>query len=308
MTAYRNYKHLIYRFILACCLVLLVSPSYAALGDQRFSISVALGVHRPALEDLNQGEFKSPLSGLATMVDFETDETSQQQIYFPNTLPELGFGGNAALELQWTLSEKYVFIFGASTWEGGSSSIRAGALAIQGVDSDVINVRSASLTYNEYYFGLRVNVISLPRRYKVFYRFTLNEIFDIDYRENLQFFYQNGPAEGVNKSIILETQATGVLALQLGIGGEYFLNKWLSIGVDASYLMGLKRAHLQEAREPRKNFLFSDNLSLWLPQRISPETGNLEYLSEEAANSNDYKPIKLNFDGWKIMIRMAAHY
>ncbi len=280
----------------------------AAVAESRFSIGPTLGLHAPALEDLNEGEFRSPIAGIATIVNFEDDTQTQERIYIENPLPPIGLGTNGGLELQWIYDARWSIIVGGSTWEATTSAEVFGPFAIQGVRSDVINVRSATISYNEFYFGLRHNVAIRPDRYKIYYRATLNEIFDIDYKENLEFHYLTGPAEGVNKSVILQTQATGVLAIQTGFGVEYLLSDWFSLAFDATYLVGLRRATLQENGEAKKDFLFSDNLNLWLPQRIGPESGNLEYLAPEAANKDDYRPLRLNFDGWKLLLRFNVRF
>ncbi len=289
----------------ALCVLVALAPR-AVFAESKFSLGPFLGMHRPVVEDLNEGEFKSPISGMATIVNFQDDTQTQERIYIQNPLPALGIGANAGLELQWAYNAKYSVIVGGSSWEASSSASVQGPFAIQGVRSDVITVRTATLSYNEFYVGLRRNTVIVPDKFKLYYRATLNEIFDIDYRENIAFNYLNGPAAGVNKSVILETQATGVLALQTGIGVEFFLLKWLSFSADASYLIGLRGASLQENGDPKQDFLFSDNLNLWLPQRIGPESSNLEYLSQEAANKEDYRPLKLNFDGWKLLFRINA--
>ncbi len=291
-------------FPVLCVLVALVPR--AVFAESKFSIGPFLGLHRPVVEDLNEGEFKSPISGVATIVNFQDDTQTQERIYIQNPLPPLGIGANGGLELQWAYNAKYSVIVGGSTWEASSSASVQGPFAIQGVRSDVITVRTATLSYNEFYVGLRRNAVIVPKKFKVYYRATLNEIFDIDYRENIEFNYLNGPAAGVNKSVVLETQATGVLAVQTGIGVEFFLSKWLSFSADASYVIGLRSASLQENGDPKQDFLFSDNLNLWLPQRIGPESSNLEYLSQEAESKEDYIPLKLNFDGWKVLFRINA--
>ncbi len=301
-----NHFYITNTLIAVLCL-LLTSYCQAAPGAGEFSVTSYLGLHQPAIDDLNRGELLSPISGTATIVDFETDLTSTKRIFFENPLAPMEFGVNAGIELQWRLDDKWFLIFGGGTWEAASRSTREGPFAIQGVDTWVENVRSVKLSYTEFFLGLRRDVWMGDKRHKLFYRITLNEMFDIDFQENLLFRYKEDPAKGVNKTILMNSQATGILALQPGFGWEYFLNKWMSLGVDASYFVGLRRADLQENGAPRRDFLFSDNLNLWLPQRIGPG-GTLEYLGPNALHAEDYRPIKLNFDGWKVLLRLSIHY
>ncbi|HGX93418.1 MAG TPA: hypothetical protein ENK35_08900, partial [Candidatus Tenderia sp.] len=138
----------------ALCVLVALAPR-AVFAESKFSLGPFLGMHRPVVEDLNEGEFKSPISGMATIVNFQDDTQTQERIYIQNPLPALGIGANAGLELQWAYNAKYSVIVGGSSWEASSSASVQGPFAIQGVRSDVITVRTATLSYNEFYVGLR---------------------------------------------------------------------------------------------------------------------------------------------------------
>lgn len=294
------------RFISSFLLIVLVAPSVMAKEEPKLSVGTYMGFYRPALEDLNQGEFQSPIAGEAQVIN-DQDELDTVEVVFPNPLPELGMGVNSGLEFQWRLNEKYTFLIGGGTWEATSRAVRSGGFYLQGEASDVINERAAKISYNEFYFGFRHDVLNLPKKYDVFYRLTLNEVFDIDYREDLVFLYTSGPAVGVKKTMVLQTQATGLLMLQPGFGFNYHLRDWLTIGMDAAYVVGLRRVTLRDGKQSF-NFLSTDNLSLWLPQRLNPSTGNLEYLAANPEDRNDYTTMRLNFDGWKAHFTMKIHF
>lgn len=265
------------------------------------SLGAYMGLYRPALEDLNQHEFKSPIAGTATLTN--TDGNVTVPIFFPNPLPELELGVNAGLELEWFIADKYSMLIGAGTWESTSRATIDGAFAIQGVRSEVRNDRLAKISMNEFYLGIKRKVIDRPRRYNLSYRVTLNEMFDIDYREDFVFTYLTGPAQGFKKVIILQSQATGLIGIQSGISGEYFLRDWLTVGVDFDYLVGVKQARLRDG-SLKSSFLSTDNLNLRLPQILSPQ-GDLQYLEEDGS---EYHTMKLNFDGWKLLFRLKLLY
>lgn len=291
------------RILVSLVLLLVIPLSYAE--ETRLSVGTYLGFYRPALEDLVDHEFKAPIAGSADVVGIDGNTSSQ--ILFPNPLPRLGLGTNAGLEFLWKLNDKYDFIVGADTWEAFSRALAKGGFFLQGQFSEVISERTAKISYNEFYFGFKYNVIHSPKKYKAYYRLTLNEIFDIDYREDLIFLFTSGDAEGVKKSMILESQATGLLMLQPGFGVDYFVNEWLSFGVDASYMIGFKRVHLGNGND-KVDFLSTDNINIWLPQRLDPDTGNLQYLSQNPVNEDDYTTIKLSFDGWKALVKMNIYF
>ncbi len=292
-----------FRLSVFVVLSLMFSQSFAE--ESRLSVGTYLGFHRPALEDLVDHEFKAPIAGIADVVNI--DGNTQSQILFPNPLPKLGFGTNAGLEFAWTLNDRYDFIIGGSTWEAYVRSLAEGGFFLQGQFSEVVSERTAKISYNEFYFGFKYNLIRSPKKYKAYYRLTLNEIFDIDYREDLIFLFTSGDAAGVKKSMILESQATGLMMLQPGFGMDYFVRDWLSFGFDASYMLGFKRVNLGNANH-KVDFLSTDNVNIWLPQRLDPVTGNLQYLSQEPVDQDDYTTIKLSFDGWKALLKMNIYF
>jgi hypothetical protein len=286
--------------------ILLLYASAAWCDPGKLSVGTYLGLHQPSLEDLNQHEFKSPLAGQADVL-VEAGNSQTHALLFPNRLPGLGVGVNAGLEFLWELSDKYDFLVGGSTWEARSRAITSGGFYLQGQTADVVNERTAKLSYNEFYFGLRYNLVRSPKKYRAYYRLTLNEMFDVDYREDLVFLYTSGDAEGIKKSIILQSQATGLLLLQPGVGVDYFINDLVSVGVDASYVVGLRRITLRDGVS-KVDFQSTDNVSLWLPQRISPDTGNLQYLHVNPESGDDYSAIRLNFDGWKVSCKLNIYF
>lgn len=291
------------RLLVSLLLLLTSSLSYAE--ETRLSVGTYLGFHRPALEDLVEHEFLAPIAGNAEVVDINGNTNSQ--ILFPNPLPRLGLGANAGLEFLWQLNEKYDFIVGAGTWEAYSRALAEGGFFLQGQFSEVVSERTAKISYNEFYFGFKYYLSRSSKKYRAYYRLTLNEIFDIDYREDLIFLFTSGDAEGVKKSMILESQATGLLMLQPGFGVDYFMTDWLSFGFDASYMIGFKRVHLGNGNH-QVDFLSTDNINIWLPQRMDPETGNLQYLSQNPVDADDYTTIKLSFDGWKALLKMNIYF
>jgi hypothetical protein len=292
------------RVLLLLVASLVCAQSLAAGKD--LGVGIYLGVHKPALEDLNDNEFKSPIGGFATVFTGQ-GSNEQRRLNFQNPLPDLELGVNGGLEFQWLIDNDYSFVFGGGTWEATSRAVTSGGFYIQGAPADVINERVAKLSYNEFYFGLKRNIADIDGKYKLYYRLTLNEVFDVDYREDMVFLYTAGKAEGIKKTTILQSQATGLLMLQPGFGTDYFFREWLSVGVDASYVIGLKRLTLRDGTSDT-NFLQTDNLVFWLPQKVGSSSGELEYLNHDFQELSDYSTIRLNFDGWKLLFKMNIYF
>ncbi len=292
--------------LLLLLLVSMVSLPAMAASDKSLGVGIYLGVHRPALEDLNDHEFKSSIGGFATLFA-GSGNNLQIPLNYQNPLPALEMGANGGLEFQWRLNDDYAFLFGGGNWEATSRAVAAGGLYVQGDPADVISERVAKLSYNEFYFGLKRNVVDIDSKYKLYYQLTLNEVFDIDFREDMVFLFTAGKAAGVKKTIILQSQATGLLMLQPGFGMDYFFDDWLSVGVETSYVIGLKRPTLRDGTSGT-NFLPTDNLTFWLPQRVDAASGNLGYLRQDFKTIEDYSTIRLNFDGWKLLFKMNIYF
>ncbi len=268
------------------------------------SVEFFAGLHDPSLEALSEQEFKSPIIGAANIL-LTGGDGERRILSFNNPLPDLEPSMNAGFELGMFYSAETKLILGLSTWEATSRAHAYGEFAVQGETAEVFNERLARISYNEFYFGLRSTIVRRDT-YSVYYRATLNELFDIDYREDITFSFLTGPAEGVDKTLILKSQATGLLAVQPGIGFEYYFRDWMSMGFEASYLIGLRRMKLRDASS-EVSFLVTDNLTVWSPQRVGPN-GSLQSLNAGATDADDYDDMKLSFDGWKALFRFGLHF
>lgn len=202
------------------------------------------------------------------------------------------------------MSDKYWFLMGGGTWEGSSEGAASGILPIQGVLSRATNVRRGKLSYNEFFMGWRYNAIRRPEKRNLYYRISLHEIFDIDYREDWAFLFQDGPVQSFRKNMVIQSQGTGVLLLQVGVGAEFFLRQWLSVGLESGYAFGIRKFTLRDS-SLRTDFLPTDNLFVDVPIRPNPATQNIEYNAEDGSG---YKDMKLSFNGWKALFRVNIYY
>ena len=137
-----------------------------AAANKNLGVGIYMGVHRPALEDLNNGEFKSAIGGFATVFNGQGNNETKR-LNFQNPLPGFELGVNSGLEFQWRINNDYSILFGGSTWAATSRALTSGGFYLQGAPADVINERIASLSYNEFFFGVRRNVVDLEGKYKI---------------------------------------------------------------------------------------------------------------------------------------------
>ncbi|MDX9741343.1 MAG: hypothetical protein RBT81_09225 [Gammaproteobacteria bacterium] len=290
-----------------CVALLLGFVAHPVVADERrWSVSPVLGAHSPRLTALNKGEFKAPLPGRGRLIFDQADAGQDFDFVVNNPLPEMGSGAEGGLEIGFRLDERNTLFFGASVWEGGSTSAVRTEMPFQGVMTPVGYERSGRLSNFQYFLGWQRTLLSEAKKFRLHGRFALHEIFDIDYREDLVFGFDTG-AETFKRIIVMESQATGLLMAQLGLSGEYFLVSWLSIGADLGYTLSLRRFELGNA-SLSTDIQAEDNLNFRTPAQLNAQQ-RLTYLAEARSYSDvTYRDMELGFDGWRMAFRVNMYF
>lgn len=300
------------RAVAAGSLVILILMQTAAAAAEenlakRFSVAPLLGVYSPTLHQLNKGEFKAPLPVRGRIVFQSTGENTNYDLVVNNTLPDINYGTEAGIEFKLALTPRDALLFGASSWEGVATSVMQTELPFQGVLSPAVYERSGRFSYFQYFLGWERALFEPKGRLRMHGRLMLHEVFDIDYKEDLVFAFQGGPAETFKRLIVMESQATGVLMFQLGLGAEYQARDWLSFAFDAGYAFNPRRFHLGSARL-KTDIQPDDNIDMKLPAQVD-SSGTLYYLS--TANSYDdvaYRKVDLSLNGWRALFRVNFYF
>ena len=292
------------KLALTAVMVLVHTVAVAQEKEKIWTVSPFLGVSSPELKLLNEGEFKSPILGSGVLVF--ADDVMSDSFFFKidNDLPEIGFGTNAGLEFQLALNSRDAFVMGTSIWEGISTSVVTTEIPFQGVLSKAALERTGNISAMQFFLGWKRNIVHRPEKFNLYTKFTLHEIFDVDYKEDLVFAFQSGPAETFKRLIVMESQSTGILMFQLGVGLEYFMRDWLSFGIDTAYAIGANEFELGNGKIT-SDFLSGDNISLTLPTRVVD--GKLRYLTDNNGVMR-YEEMKLKFDGWQLLFRFNIYY
>jgi hypothetical protein len=281
--------------------VLLLYSHTVYAQDWVWSVSPLLGIYSPQLGDLNDKEFRAPLPGVGGIV---IDQAASESFSFTihNPLPKIRFATEAGIEFQLQLDSKNSLLFGIGSWEGMSTSVIKTEIPFQGELSQVIYERSGRVSTTQYFLGYRRNLFIKNKR-RLYARVTLNELMDVDYKEDLVFGFLSGPAEGFKRVFVTESQATGILMLQLGMGGEFFVRDWIALGFDVGYMKGIDGSRLGNISQ--KNDLQSgDSLALVQPAAEGPD-GKLWYLSNDGST---YRRLYLDFDGWRALVRVNFYF
>jgi len=102
---------------------------------------------------------------------------------------------------------------------------------------------------------------------------------------------------------------------QFGLGGEYFLNKQMSIGMEAGYVLSPRSFELGSTNAD-DDFQLGDNFSIFVPVRPSSSSSPLGVIDPSTDASQDWTNVavpfpqnmKLRFDGWKLALRFTIYY
>lgn len=278
---------------------------WALEGERNWGMSPYLGLYNPSLKLLNEGEFVAPYEGTATLVDiFGSNNNVTVPFVFRAPMPPLDPGALGGLEFQWRLNEKYSLLIGGSSWEASSSSTSQGFFPVQGAFESVLAQRKGDISFSEFYLGLRYNVIHKPKKHDFYIALSLHELFNVRYSEEFSALFLSGPPRSFRRSIVVDTSATGMLLLQGTGGGEWFINDWFSLGVEAGYCFGLKSLRLGNGHLTT-DFNQNDNLFLEIPIIENPTTNNIQY---KLASGGQYQDLRLNFDGWKALLKATIYF
>lgn len=295
---------------LLCAALLLPAAAWAQeeAGDRghRWSVSPYVGLHQPELKALNKGEFNAPYEGTAQIVN-PAGNNQEGNFSYNTPLPEFDPGAITGLQFAWHLNERHSFLAGMSTWQATSTIGSRGLFPLQGSFENMSATRKANLSYNEYYLGWRYNIKTRSERFRFYTSATLHQLYDIDYREDFTAVFLSGDARTFRKTIVIQAQSTGLPLLQGALGGEWFVVDWLSIGFEGALTYTLKDTEMAGvAPAPiRSDFLATDNVQVSPPMRVDAATRNMTHKSEPGG---DYQILKLNFDGWKALLKVTLYY
>ncbi len=275
--------------------------------QKRWSIAPVLGVHSPRMTRLNEGEFRSPLPGRGRVIFQDSGENTDYDFLINNRLPSIDYGTEAGIEFRYLMNPRLSLILGASGWEGVSTSAVQTEIPFQGSLTSAAYERSGSISYFQYYLGVQRILVRKPKKYDIYGKITLNEVLDIDYKENMVFGFQGSNGDTFKRIIEMQSQATGLLMFNLGIGGEYFLRSWISLGLDLGYTLSADKIRLGNATL-KSDIQEEDNLNFRTPVQLD-ENNQLTYLAEASSfDEVSYRKLELGFDGWRTLFRINFYF
>ncbi len=242
-----------------------IAMNVVAAEEPYWGFSIVLGGHLPQLEAIDDGLFQADLLGDATVLireggnaiaaDTQVVDSNKTEIIpfsYSNRIEPVKLGAFGAFEFAWHASPRNALIFGLGSWEKTALNVTSDNLPLQQyfVRNVVDSERRGRISYTEYTFGWRHDFRSTGK-FRYYSRLSLHEVFDIDYREDYVFRFVSTPIPdllGVRRDLVLEAQTASLFMAQIGGGVEWMLADWLSIGLEAGYLLGERDFQLRDIK------------------------------------------------------------
>ncbi len=289
------------------CLAVLLLVSYACQAQEdetKWSLTPLIGINAPSLDQINNDVFPAPVQWSGNIVVQPTGTPQTEVVTVVNPLPKIQFATEGAIELGYNFDSNNALVLGYGTWEGSSSSTSRTVLPFQGIFSQVFFQRTGKFSYNSFSIGWRHKLFADHGKWRLSTNVGLRELYDIDYREDMVFLFQTGPAQSFKRIVSVNPQATGVAMLRLGLDGEYFPVHWLSIGVRGGYDFGFQKFSLNNA-SIKSDLQSNDNVgTILLPIRPGSD-GKIQYLLPDGSGYNN---LRVSMDGWELMLGVTFYH
>ncbi len=292
-----------------------ISASSNTSWDSFWSASIYLGEHRPALTQIYQNVFIAPLTFSDGEILLDTGETIEATREFRNDLEPLQGGNEFGGEFEWVFSKYFSVFAGLSSWESQEAiSTATGKVLVEKREAEAFNVRTVKMSYNQAFLGTRISLLHKPRRYRFYTRLSLNSIFDFDYFEKFSFTFDANDfpkAQGIKevdsfkRVMITQARATAILALQGGLGFDYYFTDQWALSFAGGYVLGSSNFSLSSINV-KHNVLDKDGMGeILYPVAENPEDRKGYYLTAETLK---YKRLSLDLSGWKAAITLRFSY
>jgi hypothetical protein len=246
--------------------------------------------------------------------------TEIQSFRFDNPVPEVGIASLGGIEFQWHANDRHSLILGVGSMEKVSINRVINNMPMQQyfVSNKVLSERRAKISYTEYTLGWRYNIFRNSAVH-IYTRLTLHEVFDIDFRDDFTFVFLDSPIPdlvGVRRVMVAQAQTAALAMGQIGLGAEWFIRDWFSLGFEGGYMMGERDFTLRDV-VLRDDFLSGDNVSRNGTPYTRLADGTLGYLAYDATPESvadpstrdaNYHPMLLRFDGFRFLFRASIYF
>jgi len=260
--------------ILILLLILIGSTEPAWAEGKNWDFQIFTGYSSAALNTLNEKKlnetsFIPPKVGGSPAIDGR---------------PMFGF------ELEWKVRPRFSLVLVTSFWEGESTAVEQGENTFQ--DFGIVPfsaVRKTRVTFNEYGLRGRYHLLQEPNRYRLFFEVGFFDQVKVTYREDYNYVFQVKDQQFL-RNVLSEATSRGGYLFEWGIGGDYYLTRWLAIVLAVNYRIG--KATPLYYKSYRHTFLEQDALGEAIPGSPGfPKAGDPVFVRDGI--------LKMELTGWQ---------
>lgn len=209
--------------------------------ESRWSIGYIMGYYKPSLKTLRRVINDSSLAieqdpNFLLPGSIKDVNRSDRNITVSNIKEKFNYG----IEAQYRIKERHSLTFTISIWEGRGKSEDLYDLPILTLDDTVLAPRSAAynITINQFWIGWRYNLFDNKEHSTLFTNIEFLGV-SLSHLTMDSLIKVVAPEFGLSFASVSSTEARGLAyTSRIGMGGEYFLRKWLSFGIKLNYVIG----------------------------------------------------------------------
>jgi|SRR5579863_1487978 len=255
-----------------------------------FSVSIIGGIYQPSLNTINR-ILGNPHQAILQDPNYLLPHNPVLPVEVRDIVTaRLSGNANYGVEAQWDVTQKFSLVATVSFWQGSSTAQDVITTFIRQDLPPIEAPRSAryQVSVSQFWLGWKYNLIRDPELGRIYVDvgvlgfsladLTMDTLFKVALPDQ-------------NFGSTSETEARGLAyTARLGLGGEYFLTTWLSLGMDVNYVIGTV-TDLKVRRFFQQNFSSTPvppSQSLQPPSVPVPQGGDqVRYATVQTENISD---------------------
>lgn len=301
--------------LVASLFYLLLTTGVALSAETRegWIFTPSVGINKLALETFYDTVYKAPFVGAVEITtdlpeDVEgANQYPKEPFYFKNDLEQRPIDVEAGLVMRRNFGESNDFYIGINAWETRAQAQTVTVtFPMQGEKYNRATYsRTGKLSYTQYFLGLRHYLNKRSAKFTSYVNLGIHEIYDVDYEDKNIFEFISGPPKGFKRVFIFKSQATGLLMMQFGLGGEYRFADRFSIGAEGAYAVHILDGALKGIRvvnDTNEGDRIKNPPNILSPVNPLNEAGALD------VDGATYNKVNLRFDGWHLLLKFNIEF
>lgn len=230
------------------------------------------------------------------------NEKLQERVAIPPRVggsPGIHGGPVFGVEAEWRVRPRFSLIALTSFWEGESTAVESNEILFQ--DFGIVpftGKRITRVSFTEYGLKGRYHLAEERRRYRLYIELGFIDQVNVRYTEDFSYIFEANGQQFLRNVLATATSRGGYL-LTGGIGGDYYLTRWMALNASANYRMG--KATPLFYKSYRHTFLEQD--------AISGAVGTSSFFPKSGDRvANNGHPLQLELTGWEALVGLRIFF